>query len=173
MAGGFDKFQDVFKSLLEAADKEARDERIRFEQMMTADFIGTLNNVRNSESREEGDALLESAIVGDFSQFADELQHIKEEESSIQIPNLDDMVSLMDYAGTLGGSAYVSAKLRNKHDRFADELTGIKNAEKRAEGNKDIDALMNLMIDYASKLVEIKNAPTLEAGNEIIKACMA
>ena len=82
MAGGFDKFQDVFKSLLEAADKEARDERIRFEQMMTADFIGTLNNVRNSESREEGDALLESAIVGDFSQFADELQHIKEEESS-------------------------------------------------------------------------------------------
>ena len=174
MANNFSKFEDVFKALLEAPDKEARDERVRFEQMMVADFIGTLNNVRNSETREEGDALLESAMIGDFEKFADELGSIKdaavEEEEK---KSIDEMIAMLDYAGTVAGNAFVAGKLAGKHNRFADELTGIKNASKRVEGNKDIDALMTLMIDYASALASIKSAATLEAGNEIIKACMA
>ena len=162
MSNRFDKFQDVFNILLELKDKGTRDEKIRFEQMMATDFLGTLNNVRNADTREEGDAILAAAFTGD-DRFADELSGIKT-VSTVQTAGKDiyDLVDLMAcYSGTLGGSAFVTATLAGKHDRFADELTDIKNVEKRAQGNKNIDSLMDLMIDYASVLVNIKHAPTI------------
>ena len=172
MSNRFEKFQDVFTSLLEAPDKETRDEKIKFEQMMTADFLGTLNNVKNAESREEGDALLAAAMSGEYNKFADELTNIKNADDEDAAPSVEELVNLMDYASTIAGNAFVANKLAGRHTRFSDELTGIKNASKRAEGNKDINALMDLLLDYASTLVTIKDAPTLEAGNEIIKDCM-
>lgn len=178
MSKRFSKFQDVFTGLLEAPDKETRDEKIRFEQMMTADFLGTLNNVRNAETREEGDAILAVAMTGEYSDFADELSDVEitpqAKQTTMDTDNLYDLVDMMaNHGGTLGGSAFLSETLAGRHSRFADELFSLKTAAKRSEGNREIDALMDMLIDYASTLVAIKNAPTLEDGNEIIKAAIA
>lgn len=116
----FYKFQDIFNYLLEAPDRATGDEKIKFEQMMTADFIGTLNNIKNADTREEGDAILAAAIAG-------------------------------------------------THERFAEELTKIKEAPERKIGNREIDSLLVLMNEYAATLVSIKNAPTREDGDKIIK----
>ncbi len=119
----YHKFQDIFNYLLEAPDRETGDKKIEFEQMMTADFIGTLNNIRNADTRAEGDAILEAAIAG-------------------------------------------------KHERFAEELTAIKNAPKRNIGNREIDSLLVLMNEYAATLVSIKDAQSREDGDVIIKNCL-
>lgn len=119
----FHKFQDIFTYLLEAPDRATGDEKIKFEQMMTADFIGTLNNIKNADTREEGDVILAAAISG-------------------------------------------------THERFADELTEIKNAPVRAVGNRMIDSLLVLMNEYAATLVSIKNAPSRDDGDAIIKKCL-
>lgn len=119
----FPKFQDIFNYLLEAPDRATGDEKIKFEQMMTADFIGTLNNIKNADTREEGDAIIAAAISG-------------------------------------------------THERFADELTEIKEAPVRAVGNRMIDSLLVLMNEYAATLVSIKNAPSREDGDKIIKNCL-
>ncbi|BAK47596.1 hypothetical protein CXIVA_16300 [Clostridium sp. SY8519] len=172
MSDRFYKFQDVFKVLLEVKDKETRDEKIRFEQMMTADLLGTLINAKNAETREEGDAILAAALSGD--RVADEFSNIMNASTAGTAgKDLYDLVDLMaSHSGTLGGSTFVAATLAGKHDRFADELTVIKNVAKRVEGDKDIDALMNQMLDYAGVLAEIKSAPSIESGDEIIRACL-
>ena len=73
----FYKFQDIFTYLLEAPDRATGDEKIKFEQMMTADFIGTLYNIKNADTREEGDAILQAALSGTHERFADQLTEIK------------------------------------------------------------------------------------------------
>ena len=169
-------FQDVFTALLEAPDKETRDKKIRYEQMMVADFIGTLNNVRNSDSREEGDAMLHAAMAGKYETLEEDLATFKSEPEPIMNArdNFDELMDLMtEHAGTVSGNAYVMSAPSGRHKRFGAELSRIKNAPKRSEGNKDIDALLTLMIDYASALVSIKNAPTFEAATEIIKTYLA
>lgn len=119
----YHKFQDIFNYLLEAPDRETGDEKIKFEQMMTADFIGTLNRIRNTDTRQEGDDILAAALTG-------------------------------------------------THERFAEELTEIKNAPTRAVGNRIIDSLLVLMNEYAATLVAIKNAPTRADGDVIIRNCL-
>ncbi len=119
----YHKFQDIFNYLLDAPDRETGDEKIKFEQMMTADFIGTLNRIRNTDTRQEGDEILAAALTG-------------------------------------------------THERFADELTEIKNAPTRAVGNRIIDSLLVLMNEYAATLVAIKNAPTRADGDVIIRNCL-
>lgn len=119
----FYKFPDIFNYLLEAPDRATGDEKIKFEQMMTADFIGTLNNIKNADTREDGDAIIAAAMAG-------------------------------------------------THERFADELGKIKAAPARKIGNREIDSLLVLMNEYAATLVSIKNAPTREDGDKIIKACL-
>ena len=99
----FHKFQDIFNYLLEAPDRETGDEKIKFEQMMTADFIGTLNNIKNADTRAAGDKILEDAIAGTHKRFADELTNIKNAPTrKIGNREIDSLLVLMiEYAATL------------------------------------------------------------------------
>lgn len=99
----FYKFPDIFNYLLEAPDRATGDEKIVFEQSMTADFIGTLNNIKNADTRAEGDAILEAAIKGRHERFAEELQNIKNAPTrKVGNREIDSLLVLMnEYAATL------------------------------------------------------------------------
>lgn len=117
------KFQDIFHPLNRDAFTEKNQDKIRFEQMMTADFVGTLNNIKNADTKEERDAMLEEAITG-------------------------------------------------RHKRFARELTKIKEAETRREGNREVDSLLVLMNEYAAIMASLRVAETQEEVSRIIQNCL-
>ncbi len=112
----YHKFQDIFTYLLEAPDRETGDEKIKFEQMMTADFIGTLNRIKNTDTREEGDAILAAALAGTHKRFAEELTEIQNAPvRAVGNRIIDSLLVLMnEYAAT---------------------LVSIKNAPTREDGN--------------------------------------
>jgi len=120
----FYKFQDIFSDLLNAPDRETGDETIKFEQMMTADFIGTLNNIKNANTREEGDAILTIALNGTHKRFADELNEIKDAPvRAVGNRIIDSLLVLMnEYAAT---------------------LVSIKNAPSREAGDKIIKGCLS------------------------------
>lgn len=70
------KFQDIFHPLNRDAFTEKNQGKIRFEQMMTADFVGTLNNIKNADTKEDRDVMIRNAIAGRHKRFANELTKI-------------------------------------------------------------------------------------------------
>lgn len=72
------KFQDIFHPLNRDSDSERSREKILHEQMMTADFIGTLITVKDAETRNERNWILQEAKEGRHKRFAHELSKIME-----------------------------------------------------------------------------------------------
>lgn len=72
------KFQDVFHPLNRESDSERVKNKVLHEQMMTADLIGTLIMVKDAESREERNVLLQDAIDRRHRRFETELTKIME-----------------------------------------------------------------------------------------------
>lgn len=96
MTNVFHKFQDVFHKILDAPDLESGEELVKYEQMMTADFIGTLFNIKNSDTRDIGDAVAETAMHGRHSRFVTELTEIKNAKTrAIGNKIIDSLLVLM------------------------------------------------------------------------------
>lgn len=120
MADVFHKFQDVFYKILDAPDKESGDEIVMFEQMMTADFIGTLFNIKNADTREIGDGIADAAMKDRHSRFITELTEIKEAKTRAVGNKIIDSLLVLMY----------------EYDAI---LVLIRNAPTREEGNKIIE----------------------------------
>lgn len=75
------KFQDVFHPINRDYASEANQAKIRTEQMMTADFIGTLNNIKNADTKEIRDEMIKGAMEGRHRRFARELGNIMRAET--------------------------------------------------------------------------------------------
>lgn len=103
MANVFHKFQDVFYRIMDAPDDESRKAIIMHEQMMTADFVGTLRNIRDAEDRDEASKIIEDARTGTHRRFADELAEFDAAENrAIGNRAIDSLVVLMnEYASIM------------------------------------------------------------------------
>ena len=97
------KFQDVFHPLNYDSTSERNKEKVLREQMMTADFIGTLVNVKSADTKEQRDEMLREALSDRHKRFAPELIKILEaktrREGNREVDSL--LVLMYEYAAIL------------------------------------------------------------------------
>lgn len=120
MANVFHKFQDVFYRIIDAPDDETRQAIIQHEQMMTADFVGTLQNIKDAENRDLASAIINDARTGVHRRFADELAEFDAAPNrAIGNRAIDSLLVLMN--------------------EYSSIIVQVKYAKTREEGNSYID----------------------------------